>query len=78
LNATVVEITDKSVVILMNGEIYTVPADTVIFSVGMRSVNDLAAQLQGTGIEVQLVGDCTKPRDACEAHQQAAKIAANI
>ncbi len=78
LNATVVEIADKSVVILMNGEIYAVPADTVIFSVGMRSVNDLAAQLQGTGIEIHLVGDCTKPRDACEVHSQAAKIAAAI
>ncbi len=78
LNATVVEIADKSVIILMNGEIYPVPADTVIFSVGMRSVADLAGQLEGTGIEFHLVGDCVKPRDACEVHTQAAKIAALV
>ncbi|MDM8000574.1 MAG: FAD-dependent oxidoreductase [Dehalococcoidia bacterium] len=78
LHATVVEIADKSVIILMNGEIYPVPADTVIFSVGMRSVADLAAELEGTGIEFHLVGDCVKPRDACEVHTQAAKIAALV
>jgi len=78
LHATVVEIADKSVIILMNGEIYSVPADTVIFSVGMRSVADLAVQLEGTGIEFHLVGDCVKPRDACEVHTQAAKIAALV
>jgi len=78
LNATVVEIGDKSVIILMNGEIYPVPADTVIFSVGMRSVADLAGQLEGTGIEFHMVGDCVKPRDACEVHTQAAKIAALV
>lgn len=78
LNATVVEINDKSVIIMMNGEIYPVPADTVIFSVGMRSVAGLARELEGTGIEYHLVGDCVKPRDACEVHTQAAKIAALI
>lgn len=78
LNATVVEINDRSVIILMNGEIYPVPADTVIFSVGMRSVADLARELEGTGIEFHMVGDCVKPRDACEVHTQAAKIAALV
>ena len=64
LNSTVLEITDRAVVIPMKNRFFRIPADTVILSVGMRSENRLAAELDGSGIELHLVGDCMKPRDA--------------
>ena len=78
LNATVLEITDKAVVILLGNEIFLLPADTVILSVGMRSENRLAQELEGVVPEVYTVGDCVRPRDASEVSYQAAKLAASI
>ena len=78
LNATVAEITNRFVVIRLGDEIFSLPADTVILSVGMRSVNNLAQELQGAVPEVYMVGDCIRPRDAAEVSYQAAKLAASI
>jgi len=78
LNSAVLEITDKAVVIPMKNRLYRVPADTVILSVGMRSENRLAAELEGSGIEVHSVGDCVRPRDASDVSYQAARLAAAI
>ncbi|MBM4463945.1 MAG: hypothetical protein FJ012_11590, partial [Chloroflexi bacterium] len=78
LNATVLEITDKSVIFRMVDEIFSLPADTVILAVGMRSVNNLAQELQSLVPEVYMVGDCVRPRDASEVSYQAARLAASI
>jgi len=78
LNATVLEITDKVVVISLGNEIFLLPADTVILAVGMRSDNKLAKELEGTIPEVYTVGDCVRPRDAAEAAYQAATVASKI
>jgi pyruvate/2-oxoglutarate dehydrogenase complex dihydrolipoamide dehydrogenase (E3) component len=78
LNATVLEITEKAVVIPMKSRLFRVPADTVILSVGMRSENRLAKDLEGLGIEVYLVGDCVRPRDASDVSYQAARLAPTI
>jgi len=78
LNSTVLEITDKAVVIPMKNRFFRIPADTVILSVGMRSENRLAKELEGSGIEVHMVGDCVRPRDAADVSYQAAKLAATI
>ncbi len=78
LNSTVLEITDRAVVIPMKNRFFRIPADTVILSVGMRSENRLAAELDGSGIELHLVGDCMKPRDASAVSYQAARLAAAI
>ena len=78
LNATVLEITDKAVVIPMKNRFFRIPADTVILSVGMRSENRLAKELEGSGIEVHMVGDCVRPRDASDVSYQAARLAATI
>ncbi len=77
-NSTVLEITDRAVVIPMKNRFFRIPADTVILSVGMRSENRLAAELEGTGIEIQQVGDCVRPRDASDVSYQAARLAAAI
>ena len=78
LNSTVLEITDSAVVIPMKNRFFRIPADTVILSVGMRSENRLAEELEGSGIEVHLVGDCVRPRDAADVSYQAARLAASI
>ena len=78
LNSTVMEITDKAVIFSMGGEIYTLPADTVILAVGMQSDNKLAKELEGVVPELYTVGDCVRPRDAAEVAYQAARVAAQI
>ncbi|MBN2098320.1 MAG: FAD-dependent oxidoreductase [Dehalococcoidia bacterium] len=78
LNSTVLEITEKAVVIPMKNRLFRIPADTVILSVGMRSENRLAKELEGLGIEVHSVGDCVRARDASDVSYQAAKLAATI
>ncbi len=78
LNSTVVEITDRSVFIAMGGEIYPVRADTVILSVGMRSVDSLARELEGSGLAVYKVGDCVQPKDAADVSYQAARLASTV
>jgi 2,4-dienoyl-CoA reductase-like NADH-dependent reductase (Old Yellow Enzyme family)/thioredoxin reductase len=79
LNATVLEITAKAVFMAMGtDEIFSLPADTVVLAVGMRSDNKLAQELEGTGLEVYTVGDCIRPRDAAEVAYQAAALALKI
>lgn len=78
LNSTVMEITDRAVIFSMGGEIFTLPADTVILAVGMRSEDKLPQELEGVVTELYTVGDCVRPRDAAEVAYQAAKVAAQI
>jgi 2,4-dienoyl-CoA reductase-like NADH-dependent reductase (Old Yellow Enzyme family)/thioredoxin reductase len=78
LNSTVMEITEKAVILSMKGEIYSLTADTVILSVGMQPENKLAKELEGIGPEVYAIGDCVRPRDAAEVAYQAARVAAQI
>jgi 2-enoate reductase len=78
LNSTVLEITERAVVIPMKNRFFRIPADTVILSVGMRSENRLAKELEGSGIEIHTVGDCVRPRDAGDVSYQAARLAATI
>lgn len=78
LHATVLEITDRSVIFSMGGEVYSMPADTVILAVGMRSEDRLAKELEGVSAEIHMVGDCVKPRDAAEVAYQAMRIAVKI
>jgi pyruvate/2-oxoglutarate dehydrogenase complex dihydrolipoamide dehydrogenase (E3) component len=62
----------------MGGEIYSLPADTVILAVGMRSEDKLSRELEGAAPEIHMVGDCVRPRDAAEVAYQAMRIAAKI
>lgn len=78
LHATVLEITEGSVIFSMGGEVYSMPADTVILAVGMRSEDGLARELEGVGAPIHLVGDCVRPRDAAEVAYQAMRVAVVI
>jgi len=78
LHATVLEITDQAVIFSMGGEVYSLPADTVILAVGMRSEDSLSRELEGAAGEIHMVGDCVAPRDAAEVAYQAMRVAAKI
>lgn len=61
VNAKVETITADGVVYRnMNGETNTVPADTVVISVGMRAKSDEAIAFYGKAKEFYMVGDCEK------------------
>jgi 2-enoate reductase len=78
LYTSVLEITENGVVIGLGGEVFFLPADTVILAVGSGPVNKLAQELEGTVPEVYTIGDCNEPRDAAAATFEAAKIAFSI
>jgi 2,4-dienoyl-CoA reductase-like NADH-dependent reductase (Old Yellow Enzyme family)/thioredoxin reductase len=45
----------------------TFPADTIVLAAGSIPNNELKAALEGTGVEVKVVGDCVEPRTILEA-----------
>jgi 2-enoate reductase len=78
LRSTVIEITDKAVVMTLGEDIFSLPADTVILAVGMRPENKLAKELEGVVPKVYTLGDCVKPKDAAAVAVQAGQLAGMI
>ena len=78
LHSTVLEITDRAVVMTLGGNIYSLEADTVILAVGMRPEDRLARELEDVVPELHTLGDCVQPRDAAVAALRAAELAASI
>ena len=62
-----VRIEDDGVVVEKDGETTLLPADTVVYCVGMRSDAEPYAQLYDCAPEVYRVGDCIKPGTVREA-----------
>jgi len=52
--------------------------DTLVLSQGHQSVTTLEDQLQGSGVEIHMVGDCLSPRTAEEAIYEGLMIAREI
>jgi 2,4-dienoyl-CoA reductase-like NADH-dependent reductase (Old Yellow Enzyme family)/thioredoxin reductase len=78
LHSPVVEITGQSVHMAVGDNVFSVAADTVVLAVGAQSVNQLAQDLNDTGIEIHVVGDCVEPRHASAATYEAAQAALQI
>ena len=57
-NTSLEEVTPAGVRIKRRGELTVLPADTVILALGGESDNKLAHELQETGLELHLAGDC--------------------
>jgi 2,4-dienoyl-CoA reductase-like NADH-dependent reductase (Old Yellow Enzyme family)/thioredoxin reductase len=55
---TLEEITPTGVMVRRRGELVPLPADTVVLALGGNSEDQLAEQLQASGIELHLAGDC--------------------
>jgi pyruvate/2-oxoglutarate dehydrogenase complex dihydrolipoamide dehydrogenase (E3) component len=78
LNADIIELIDNSVVIGWGGEIFPVPADTVVSAVGVQPVDKLVGELKGTVPEVYPIGDCMLPGNAAQATFSAARLVAKL
>jgi len=62
----VVEIKENEV-IFDGADISSVPADMVILATGSKSLNHLADDFIGSGIDVQVIGDAKKVRNVMAA-----------
>ena len=79
LNATAKEITAEGVTYTdKDGVDHTIPADSVVMSVGMRSKTDEALSFYGTNPGFFMVGDCKKPGTIQTTNRSAYVIANNI
>jgi 2,4-dienoyl-CoA reductase (NADPH2) len=77
-SAKVERITDKGVMVKIDGENKLIEADTVVIAVGHRSNNKLLEELKAKAPEVYGIGDCVEPRTALEAIREAYDIAIRI
>ena len=77
-SAKVERITDKGVIVEIDGEDKLIEADTVVIAVGHRSDDKLLEELRAKAPEVHGIGDCIEPRTALEAIREAYDIAIRI
>jgi 2,4-dienoyl-CoA reductase (NADPH2) len=77
-NTKLLEITDDSVVVETEEGRQTIPADTVVMAVGAVSVDHLAEQVRGDGIEVIVIGDAKEPRKINDAIQEGFEAALKV
>lgn len=84
--ADVEKITDKGVQILVSSaggrylyeKVRLIEADAVILALGVRSVNDLQAQLEDTVEKLFVVGDAKEPRNMAHAISEGAIAAMRV
>jgi NADPH-dependent 2,4-dienoyl-CoA reductase/sulfur reductase-like enzyme len=78
-NASVNEITDEDVIVkTKGGDEILKGIDQVIVATGARSVNELAAGLEGRVPEIYIIGDAKEPRTVFEATQEGVEAARKI
>lgn len=77
--ASVKAITDGGVVVVRDGREETISGiDQVVIAMGVKSVNELAKQLEDKVAEVYIIGDAKEPRTALEATHEGAQAAQMI
>ena len=77
-NTKLLEITDDSVIVETEDGEQSIPADTVVMAVGAVSVDDLAREVGGNGVEVITIGDAKEPRKIAEAILEGFEGALNL
>ncbi len=77
-NAQCKEIKDAGVVIGYKGEEVVLNADTVIYAVGNRPLQDEVKALMDCAPRVEYVGDCRTPRTIADANREAYFIARDL
>ncbi len=75
---TLLEIRDDSVLLKTEDGKAALPADTVILAVGAVAVDDLAREVEGSGIRVIAIGDARAPRKITEAVREGFEAALTI
>jgi 2,4-dienoyl-CoA reductase (NADPH2) len=66
-DARAIRFSEDGVEVEKNGEVSTIPADTVVLAAGSEPVNRLALELEGVVPVLHVVGDAREPRNALEA-----------
>lgn len=77
-DAKLEEITDKGLVISVNGNKQTITADTILTALPLLSDTKLYDSLKGTAPEVYSIGDCSDPAFISVAIAGGSRIARNI
>ncbi|UCG84299.1 MAG: FAD-dependent oxidoreductase, partial [Dehalococcoidia bacterium] len=72
------EITKRGVYIEIGEDLFLLEADNVVLAVGARPDNKLAEELQDSVPQIFKIGDCSQPRNAREATDEATEIALGI
>lgn len=73
------EITDKGVVVVDGtGKRIEVPADTVVLSLGVRTLREKAEEFRGLARELHIIGDCVRPRNLMAAIHEGFNITAEM
>ena len=78
LSTKAIEITGNGVLCLKAGEEVLFPADTVVYAIGQRALQDEAAALYTCAPEFYQLGDCNAPSNIKNATKTAYVIARNI
>jgi 2,4-dienoyl-CoA reductase-like NADH-dependent reductase (Old Yellow Enzyme family)/thioredoxin reductase len=78
LSTTAVEITENGVLCLKAGKETLLPADTVVYAVGQRALQEEACALYACAPEFFLLGDCVVPSNIKNATKTAYVTARNI
>ena len=75
---TLLKIGENSVVVKREDQEIVLPADTVILAVGAVAVDDLIREVEGSGIQVIVIGDAKAPRKITEAVREGFEAALTI
>jgi 2,4-dienoyl-CoA reductase-like NADH-dependent reductase (Old Yellow Enzyme family)/NADPH-dependent 2,4-dienoyl-CoA reductase/sulfur reductase-like enzyme len=78
LNTKALEITSSGVICSANGQTRFYNADTVIYAVGQKPLQDEALSLRFCAPEFYMLGDCAAPRNIYAATSTAYDIARNL
>jgi NADH dehydrogenase FAD-containing subunit len=78
LKAEVMEIVENSLVIGWEEETFSVPAETIVAAVGVKSDDKLSKDLRGIVPEIYQIGDCMMPGNAAQAVFSATKLALKL
>ncbi len=77
-NTKLLAITDDSVIVETEEGEQSIPADTVVLALGAVSVDELAREVEGSGIEVITIGDAIQPRKIDDAILEGFEGALNL
>ncbi len=72
------EVTDKAVVVMTDRGEESIPADTVVLATGVSPVKELEKALEGTGVNLILLGDADKPGKIEDAVRQGFEAALRV
>ena len=74
----VTRLTEDTAIAERDGQAIQFPIETVVLAVGVRPNRELADGLEGSGLELHVVGDAVEPRRVLEAIEEAFEVAATL